>query len=218
MAAGAAGGRPLLRAVVAPLALSYAAALGISAFSFAHVFRVEGQDRAFPILAATFAVLGTLPVVGFAEIGFAVALGALLDTLVVRSVLVTALTADLDHRTWWPGRLARAGPGSPPPTGAGRPTGAEGRPAGWPASGIGNGKPFRNAPEAISRMPRFPRSAGERSRTAHPAHPSVPGTYPGGDLACSRLVASGPNCAGCARRTASRSKGSPDNSATARAT
>ncbi|MFE2724756.1 MMPL family transporter [Kitasatospora sp. NPDC059327] len=58
------------------------------------------------ILASTFAVLGTLPVVGFAEIGFAVALGVLLDTLVVRSVLVTALTMDLDRHMWWPGKLS----------------------------------------------------------------------------------------------------------------
>ncbi|MFD9127639.1 MMPL family transporter [Kitasatospora sp. NPDC059571] len=57
------------------------------------------------ILASTFAVLGTLPVVAFTEIGFAVALGVLLDTLVVRSVLVTALTMDLDHRMWWPSRV-----------------------------------------------------------------------------------------------------------------
>ncbi|WP_030460057.1 MMPL family transporter [Kitasatospora sp. NRRL B-11411] len=164
----------LLRAVVAPLVLiatvvlSYAAALGISAFFFAHVFHFEGQDQAFPlfvfvflvalgidyniflmtrvreesarlgtrrgavaglaatggvitsaglILAATFAVLGTLPVVGFAEIGFAVALGVLLDTLVVRSVLVTALTADLDHHMWWPGHPHRTGPAEAPRAG-----------------------------------------------------------------------------------------------------
>ncbi|WP_406195492.1 MMPL family transporter [Kitasatospora sp. NBC_01560] len=154
----------LLRAVTAPLVLigtvvlSYAAALGISAFFFEHVFHFEGQDNAFPlfvfvflvalgidyniflmtrvreesvhhgtrqgavaglaatggvitsaglILASTFAVLGTLPVVGFAEIGFAVALGVLLDTLVVRSVLVTALTMDLDRHLWWPSKLSR---------------------------------------------------------------------------------------------------------------
>lgn len=154
----------LLRAVIAPLVLiatvvlSYAAALGISAFFFEHVFHFEGQDNSFPlfvfvflvalgidyniflmtrvreeslhrgtragaiaglaatggvitsaglILAATFGVLGTLPVVGFAEIGFAVALGVLLDTLVVRSVLVTALTIDLDRHMWWPSRLSR---------------------------------------------------------------------------------------------------------------
>ncbi|MEU9075987.1 MMPL family transporter [Kitasatospora sp. NPDC048538] len=64
------------------------------------------------ILASTFAVLGTLPVVGFAEIGFAVALGVLIDTLVVRSVLVTALTMDIDRHMWWPSRLSRTtGPG-----------------------------------------------------------------------------------------------------------
>ena len=47
------------------------------------------------VLAGTFAVLATLPVVAFAEIGFAVALGVLLDTIIVRSVLVTALNLDI---------------------------------------------------------------------------------------------------------------------------
>jgi len=61
------------------------------------------------ILAGTFGVLGTLPVVSFAEIGFAVALGVLLDTFIVRSVLVTALTMDLGHRIWWPSKLGHAG-------------------------------------------------------------------------------------------------------------
>ena len=50
------------------------------------------------VLAGTFAVLGTLPLVAFAEIGFAVAFGVLLDTLVVRSVLVTALNLDIGRR------------------------------------------------------------------------------------------------------------------------
>jgi RND superfamily putative drug exporter len=59
------------------------------------------------VLAGTFAVLGTLPVVTFAEIGIAVALGVLLDTLVVRSVLVTALNLDVRGRMWWPSALAR---------------------------------------------------------------------------------------------------------------
>jgi putative drug exporter of the RND superfamily len=58
------------------------------------------------VLAGTFAMLGTLPMVMFAEIGFAVALGVLLDTIVVRSVLVTALTLDIGRFMWWPGRLA----------------------------------------------------------------------------------------------------------------
>jgi RND superfamily putative drug exporter len=59
------------------------------------------------VLAGTFAALGSLPLVAFAEIGFAVAFGVLLDTLVVRSVLVTALNLDLGRWMWWPGRLTR---------------------------------------------------------------------------------------------------------------
>jgi RND superfamily putative drug exporter len=59
------------------------------------------------VLAGTFAMLGTLPLVEFTEIGFAVALGVLLDTIVVRSVLVTALTLDIGRHIWWPSRLAR---------------------------------------------------------------------------------------------------------------
>ena len=59
------------------------------------------------VLAGTFAVLGTLPLVAFAEIGFAVAFGVLLDTLVVRSVLVTALNLDIGKRMWWPSALSR---------------------------------------------------------------------------------------------------------------
>ncbi|MGH3069318.1 MAG: MMPL family transporter [Streptosporangiaceae bacterium] len=58
------------------------------------------------VLAGTFATLGTLPLVILTEIGFTVALGVLLDTLVVRSVLVTALTLDIGRHMWWPSRLA----------------------------------------------------------------------------------------------------------------
>jgi len=58
------------------------------------------------VLAGTFAVLATLSVVAFAEIGFAVALGVLLDTLIVRSVLVTALNQDVGRHMWWPSSLA----------------------------------------------------------------------------------------------------------------
>ncbi|MEW2165014.1 MMPL family transporter [Streptomyces sp. NPDC007084] len=154
----------LLRALVAPLlligtvVLSLAAALGVSALAFRHVFDYAGEDVSFPlfvfvflvalgidyniflttrvreeaarqgtrpgvvtglattgavitsaglVLAGTFAALGTLPVVGFAEIGFAVAFGVLLDTFVVRSVLVTSLFLDVGARVWWPSRLAR---------------------------------------------------------------------------------------------------------------
>ncbi len=69
------------------------------------------------ILAGTFATLGTLPLVILTEIGFTVAFGVLLDTLVVRSVLVTALTLDVGRHMWWPSRLARPRPEEavPPP-------------------------------------------------------------------------------------------------------
>ena len=59
------------------------------------------------VLAATFLVLTTMPLVAFVEIGVAVALGVLLDTMIVRSVLVTALNLDLGGKIWWPSRLDR---------------------------------------------------------------------------------------------------------------
>ncbi len=59
------------------------------------------------VLAATFAVLGTLPLTFLTQLGVAVALGVLLDTIVVRSVLVTALTLDVGRHMWWPSRLAQ---------------------------------------------------------------------------------------------------------------
>ncbi|RNL65461.1 hypothetical protein EFK50_05790 [Nocardioides marmoriginsengisoli] len=62
------------------------------------------------VLAATFAVLGTLPFVFLAELGTTVALGVLLDTLIVRSVLVTALNLDLGGKIWWPSKLDRDPP------------------------------------------------------------------------------------------------------------
>jgi RND superfamily putative drug exporter len=152
----------LLRAVIAPLmligtvVLSFAAALGVSAMIFDHVFKFGGADTSFPlfvfvflvalgidyniflmtrvreeaarqgprrgaltglaatggvitsagaVLAGTFAALATLPVTFLAELGFAVAFGVLLDTIVVRSVLVTALNLDLGRWVWWPGKL-----------------------------------------------------------------------------------------------------------------
>jgi RND superfamily putative drug exporter len=59
------------------------------------------------VLAGTFAALGTLPLVFITEIGFAVAFGVLLDTFVVRSVLVTALNLDVGRWMWWPSSLHR---------------------------------------------------------------------------------------------------------------
>jgi RND superfamily putative drug exporter len=57
------------------------------------------------VLAATFAALATLPLVSLVEMAFAVAFGVLLDTLLVRSLLVPALSYGLGSRIWWPGRL-----------------------------------------------------------------------------------------------------------------
>jgi RND superfamily putative drug exporter len=65
------------------------------------------------VLAATFAVLGSLPLVFLAELGTAVALGVMLDTMIVRSVLVTALNLDLGGRIWWPSKLDRQPPIEP---------------------------------------------------------------------------------------------------------
>ncbi|GIE87140.1 MMPL family transporter [Actinoplanes regularis] len=162
----------LLRALVAPViliatvVLSFAAALGVSALVFRHVFGFGGEDTAFPlfvfvflvalgidyniflmtrvreearehgthrgaviglaatggvitsagiVLAGTFAALGSLPLVAFAEIGFAVAFGVLLDTLIVRSVLVTALNLDVGRWMWWPSALTRHDPAADVP-------------------------------------------------------------------------------------------------------
>ena len=154
----------LLRALVAPLiltatvVLSFAAALGVSAFFFNHVFGFGGADTSFPlfvfvflvalgidyniflmtrvreeairrdarrgalaglaatggvitsagfVLAGTFAALATIPATFLTELGFAVAFGVLLDTIIVRSVLVTALNLDIGRWMWWPSKLAQ---------------------------------------------------------------------------------------------------------------
>ena len=153
----------LLRALVAPViltatvVLSFAAALGVSAFFFNHVFGFGGADTTFPlfafvflvalgidyniflmtrvreeairrdarhgaivgmaatggvitsagfVLAGTFAVLATIPSTFLTELGFAVAFGILLDTIVVRLLLVTALNLDVGRWMWWPSKLA----------------------------------------------------------------------------------------------------------------
>ena len=153
----------LLRAIVAPLiltatvVLSFAAALGVSAFFFNHVFGFGGADTTFPlfvfvflvalgidyniflmtrvreeakrrdarrgalvglaatggvitsaglVLAGTFAALATIPATFLTELGFAVAFGIVLDTIVVRAVLVTALNLDIGRWMWWPSKLA----------------------------------------------------------------------------------------------------------------
>ncbi|TXK18424.1 efflux RND transporter permease subunit [Homoserinibacter sp. GY 40078] len=155
----------LLRAVIAPLLLigsvivSFAAALGVSALVFDHLFGFPGADPAVPlyafvflvalgvdyniflmtrvreesarlgtregilrglvvtgsvitsagvVLAATFAALGVIPILFLAQIAFIVAFGVLLDTLLVRSLLVPAVAYDIGRRIWWPSRLSRS--------------------------------------------------------------------------------------------------------------
>ncbi|MFD3933621.1 MMPL family transporter [Streptomyces sp. NPDC058611] len=55
------------------------------------------------VLAATFAALGVIPLAFLVQIAFIVTFGVLLDTLVVRSLLVPALVLDLGPKSWWPG-------------------------------------------------------------------------------------------------------------------
>ncbi len=57
------------------------------------------------LLAAVFAVLGVLPLITLTQIGIIVCLGVLLDTLLVRTVVVPALAFLLGERFWWPGRI-----------------------------------------------------------------------------------------------------------------
>jgi RND superfamily putative drug exporter len=62
------------------------------------------------VLAGTFSVLATLPLVFLTELGFVVAFGVLLDTFLVRSILVPAIGLSLGDKFWWPSALSR-GPG-----------------------------------------------------------------------------------------------------------
>ena len=67
------------------------------------------------VLAATFLVLGVLPLVFLRQIGFAVAVGVLLDTFIIRSTLVPALAYDIGPKIWWPSKLAKADEPEPTP-------------------------------------------------------------------------------------------------------
>ena len=62
------------------------------------------------VLAATFAALGVIPVLFLSQIAFIVGFGVLLDTIVVRSLLVPALSYDIGRKIWWPSRLSRSAP------------------------------------------------------------------------------------------------------------
>jgi putative drug exporter of the RND superfamily len=61
------------------------------------------------VLAGTFATLAVLPLVMLTEIGFVVSVGVLIDTFLVRSLLVPALVLEIGDRVWWPSALSRRG-------------------------------------------------------------------------------------------------------------
>ncbi len=67
------------------------------------------------VLAATFGILASLPLVFLVELGFTVALGVLIDTIIIRSVLVTAINLDIGSPIWWPSKLD-SGPHDTTPT------------------------------------------------------------------------------------------------------
>ena len=92
------------------------------------------------VLAGTFSVLALLPLVFLTEIGFVIAFGVLLDTFIVRSILVPALVLDIGPRIWWPSQLAREDDGDG--------FGPGGRTPGEAGPAIGNGRP--PAPERIT--------------------------------------------------------------------
>lgn len=81
-----------------------------------HALAVTGAviTSAGILLAAVFAVLGVLPVITLTQIGVIVGIGVLLDTLLVRTVLVPALATLCGDRFWWPGNPARRQPGPDP--------------------------------------------------------------------------------------------------------
>ncbi|WP_430869029.1 MMPL family transporter [Demequina aurantiaca] len=54
------------------------------------------------VLAATFAALGVIPLIFLAQIAVIVGLGVLIDTLIVRSLLVPGLVSDMGRISWWP--------------------------------------------------------------------------------------------------------------------
>ena len=62
------------------------------------------------VLAATFAALNVIPILFLAEISFIVAFGVMLDTLIVRSLLVPALTLEIGRPMWWPSKLWKQKP------------------------------------------------------------------------------------------------------------
>lgn len=59
------------------------------------------------VLAATFAALAVIPILFLFQLAFIVAFGVLLDTFIVRTLLVPALSLDIGKKIWWPSKLAK---------------------------------------------------------------------------------------------------------------
>lgn len=59
------------------------------------------------VLASTFAALYVIPILFLAQIAFIVAFGVLLDTLIVRSLIVPGLTLEMGRHMWWPSKLSK---------------------------------------------------------------------------------------------------------------
>ncbi|WP_420719280.1 MMPL family transporter [Streptomyces sp. NRRL S-1521] len=97
-----------------------------------------------PVLAGTVAALGTPPLVAFAALGLAAALGVLSDTFAVRPVRGTALFLDVGPTVWWPHALA---PATGPGPGRGRAAGA-GLAGSGRSAGAGRGEVRRCAGSA----------------------------------------------------------------------
>lgn len=60
------------------------------------------------VLAATFAALGIIPILFLVQLAFIVAFGVIVDTVLVRSLLVPAMSYDIGRKIWWPSRLGNA--------------------------------------------------------------------------------------------------------------
>ncbi|WP_371176700.1 MMPL family transporter [Buchananella felis] len=186
----------LLRSVLAPIvliattALSFATAMGISAWIFNYLLDFPGADASVPlfgfvflvalgidyniflmarvreetlqhgtragitrglaitggvitsaglVLAATFAALFVIPILFLAQLAFIVAFGVLLDTFVVRTLLVPALGLDIGPRIWWPSKLMHDAAAPTPPAPVGASARLAGSEAGDPAGGAAGG-------------------------------------------------------------------------------
>lgn len=68
------------------------------------------------VLAAVFVVLGVLPLIAMAQCGIIVSLGVLLDTFLVRTLLIPAIFTTIGDLIWWPNKLARGSVRTPEPT------------------------------------------------------------------------------------------------------